>query len=140
MNIVAKGQVPWHLLNLSSASKLNSFRLEIRHNRHVVPDDIVWEVYLSLIALLPKSVEYIEVAIAMAFRDWNTYPLPSPRGVVQKLQDFPSLRSLKLSWMVSGSERYAEELMKRMKALLPELDRKGILHCSHQLFKTKEIA
>lgn len=93
--------------------------------------------YLTLIALLPDSIECIEVTIEMAFRGWDTYPLPSSTGAIQKLRSFPALNILNLSWGVSGNEAYAEELMKRMKALLPELDRRGVLKCSYSLFTIK---
>ncbi|KAK7693833.1 hypothetical protein QCA50_003405 [Cerrena zonata] len=131
---VSTGYIPWSLLNLSSLCNLNSLYLEINHNLPQVSHDAAWELYLAFIALLPQSMEHIDIKICMVSHGPITYPVPAPTGAIQQLRyNFPNLKTLKLYWHLSkeDGEAYAEEVVRQMKALLPEFDRQGILQCSY---------
>ncbi|KAK7693865.1 hypothetical protein QCA50_003438 [Cerrena zonata] len=79
----ATEQTPWSLLNITSASKLSYFYVQIGRNPSLASDETAWEVYLSLIALLPDSIERISITIMPFFSNRTvTSPLPSPTGAI----------------------------------------------------------
>lgn len=102
MHKVETEHVPWSLLNVSSISNLNYLYIRISHRLRVVPEDVASERYLPFIALLPKSMERIDIGIWMAFRNSSTYLLPAPTGAIRELHSkkFPVLKTLKMHWTI----------------------------------------